>query len=200
MKRTVVVYVVILLLATVCLAAMPVSGEAAIYDDVIRLHVLAASDTEEDQRRKLLVRDAVLAEFGNELASCREKAEAEALLTRLLPELKTVAEETLRAEGDTSPVTVTLSREEYDRRVYDDFTMPAGEYLSLRIVIGEGAGQNWWCVLFPPLCTELAVENDPAATDIPVGLTPDEYELITGATGEYRVRFKVLEMLAEVLQ
>ena len=200
MKRMAVVYVLILLFVTVFLAAMPASGEAAIYEDVIRLHVLAASDTEEDQRRKLLVRDAVLSEYGDVLSACREKADAEALVTQLLPDIKRVAEETLRVEGDTSPVTVTLSCEKYDRRTYDGFTMPAGEYLSLRIVIGGGEGQNWWCVLFPPLCTELAVKKEYPSTDLPVGLTPDEYELITGDSGAYRVRFKLLEMLAEVLQ
>ena len=110
------------------------------------------------------------------------------------------ADDFLRQRGVNYLSKVSFGKEYYPTRYYDNISLPAGEYLSLRIVIGEGEGKNFWCVLFPPLCTELAVEKEFSATDIPVGLTPDEYELITGATGEYRVRFKLLEMLAEVLQ
>ena len=168
-------------------------------EDVVRLHVLANSDSEEDQKIKLKVRDAVLSEYGSRLASLEDKAAAEATVKALLPDIEKLATETVKAEGYCLPVTATLSREKYDRRTYESFTMPAGEYLSLRIVLGEGAGQNWWCVLFPPLCTELAVKKEYGDGDLPVGLTPEEYELITGETGDYRVRFKLLETLSAVL-
>lgn len=199
MKRRIALYMGILLLATVVIAAMPTAGEAAIYDDVIRLHILAPSDTEEDQALKLKVRDAVLSEYGSLLSAAKDKETAEATVRSLLPEIERLAAETVAREGDSVSVSATLSREQYDRRTYEGFTMPAGEYLSLRIVLGEGAGQNWWCVLFPPLCTELAVKKEYGDVDLPVGLTPEEYALITGDGDDYRVRFKLLETLSELM-
>ena len=199
MKRRIALYMGILLFATVVVAAMPTKGEAAIYDDVIRLHILAPSDTEEDQALKLKVRDAVLSEYGTRLAAVQDKETAEATVRALLPDIERLAAETVALAGRDCSVTVTLSREHYDRRTYESFTMPAGEYLSLRILLGEGTGQNWWCVLFPPLCSELAVKKEYGDSDLPVGLTPEEYELITGDTGEYRVRFKLLETLSELI-
>ena len=199
MKRRIALYMGILLFATVLAAAMPTVGEAAIYDDVIRLHILAPSDSAEDQALKIKVRDAVLSEYGARLSSYGDRETAEREMRRLLPDIERLAAETVALSGGDCAVTATLSREHYDRRTYEGFTMPAGEYLSLRIVLGEGAGQNWWCVLFPPLCTELAVKKEYGDSDLPVGLTPEEYELITGDGGEYRVRFKILETLSAVL-
>ena len=199
MKRRIALYMGILLLATVVASAMPTAGEAAIYDDVIRLHILAPSDSKEDQELKYKVRDALLSEYGSLLTEANDRSEAEETVRRLLPEIERFAAKTVSEAGRAYSVSATLSREYYDRRTYEGFTMPAGEYLSLRVTLGEGKGQNWWCVLFPPLCSELAVKKEYEGLDLPVGLTPEEYELITGATGAYRVRFKLLETLSEMI-
>ena len=192
MKKTFLVMLSVLV-AAVMLAALPISGEEKIYDDVIRLHVLAASDDANDQEKKLLVRDAVLAEWGDLLADCGSRADAEARLDEAnLRSIEATARETLLAAGDATEVAVTLSVEEYPTRDYGSFSLPAGEYLSLRIVIGEGQGRNWWCVLFPPLCTAGAL------SEVPLGLSDSEFDLIRER--ETSVRFKALEILSSVFK
>lgn len=192
MKKTVLV-MLSLLVATLMLAALPISGEERIYDDVIRLHVLAASDDAADQEKKLLVRDAVLAEWGDLLADCGSRTEAQARLDGAsLAEIRATARQALSDAGDFSDVEVLLSVEEYPTRDYGSFSLPAGEYLSLRIVIGEGEGRNWWCVLFPPLCTAGALQ------DVPLGLSDAEFSLIRKR--DTSVRFKALEVLSSVFK
>ncbi len=198
-KRILSFYIIGLLVSTAILAAMPTEAEGAIYHDVIRLHILAASDSEEDQRLKIAVRDALLREFGGELGTYRDRSEAEAGVRRLLPAMQATAKQTLSAAGNGDTVEISLSETSYDRRDYGSFTMPSGTYLSLEVRIGEATGKNWWCVLFPPLCTETAYGEFTYDEDsLPVGLTPEEYRLITGESEGYRVKFKVLEVLSEV--
>jgi stage II sporulation protein R len=197
-QRILTFYIIGLVLSTAILAAMPTEAEGAIYHDVIRLHILAASDSEEDQRLKIVVRDALLTEFGGELGTYCDRSEAEAGVKALLPAMEEAAKRALSAEGNRDAVEITLSECRYDRRDYGAFTMPSGTYLSLEVRIGEAAGKNWWCVLFPPLCTESAYGEFVYDEDsLPVGLTPEEYRLITGESEGYRVKFKVLEALSE---
>ncbi len=194
--KTVTLYFLTLLIALTVLLALPTHGEEQIYEDVIRLHVLANSDSEADQALKLAVRDEILSLYGTALSNTGSKEEASDTVLALIPEIEKTAEEKIRSLGYTYPVTVTLGTEYYATRVYGDLTLPAGEYLSLRVVIGEGVGQNWWCVLYPPLCLSLATDDGKTAEDsIPVGLTPSEYRLITDHDGEYALKFKVLEWL-----
>ena len=132
------------------LAAFLASGGLALRaqtqlaERVVRLHVLANSDGEEDQELKLLVRDRVLARATELLTQAGNRAEAEALLRAELPELEALAVRELQANGCAYPVTAELADTEFPTREYDSFTLPAGEYLALRVVIGEGAGRNWW--------------------------------------------------------
>ncbi len=191
-------YVITLLLATLLLAALPVSGEEQIYEDVIRLHVLAESDSEEDQALKLLVRDRILAEYGTHLSGFSDVEQAEKEAQKLLDRIQATAQGVVNEAGCAYPVSVTFGEENYPARDYGEYSFPAGRYLSLRVLIGSGEGQNWWCVLFPPLCLDLATGNAPEDDALAVGLTPEEYRLITGnAEGGYRIRFKTLELLQE---
>ena len=178
-----------ILLAAFLVAVCPVSGEESIYRDVIRLHVLAASDSEDDQSDKIAVRDAILDGYGDLFRGFSDRAEAEAAITpELREQIAATAEQALAARGRAASVAVTLSEEEYPTRDYGNFTLPAGRYLSLRVVIGEGKGKNWWCVLFPPLCTAASVEG------VPLGLSDAEYRLVT--EGKKSVRFKTLELFS----
>ena len=201
MKHLAILAAAVILTATV-LSALPVHGEEAIYDSVIRLHVLAQSDSAEDQADKLAVRDAILPVAAQELDGCESRDSAAARLGEILPTLEQVAQQTLLRRGTDASVTVTLDREEYPTRAYEGFCFPAGEYLSLRVMIGEAKGQNWWCVLFPSLC--LSVANGGSAEQIEeafvaVGLTPEQYRVITESDENtpYRLRFKVLELLEQ---
>ncbi len=178
------------------LAILPIHGEAEVYDSVIRLHVLANSDETGDQALKLLVRDAVLATTGELLKDTNTRDEAEKLLAENLDRIRTVAEETVRKNGSNDAVAVSLSEEEYPTREYESLAFPAGEYLSLRVMIGEAAGQNWWCVLFPPLCLSAATTKAEAEeVFLSAGLTEEQYRIITDSDNtKYRLRFKILEV------
>lgn len=184
------------------LAAFLASGGLALRaqtqlaERVVRLHVLANSDGEEDQELKLLVRDRVLARATELLTQAGNRAEAESLLRRELPELEALAARELRANGCDYPVTAELTDTEFPTREYDGFTLPAGEYLALRVVIGEGAGRNWWCVVFPPLCTAASAEVPAAA--LAAGLTEDQVGLITEEDRGYVLKFKAVEWWEEL--
>lgn len=155
-----------------------------IEDGLIRLHVLAVSDDEEEQRIKLRVRDAVLSFLSPELEAMTDKAEAERFVSEALPQIKAAAESA--AEG--RQVTVTLTRERYPTRRYGSFALPAGEYDSLRVILGEGQGHNWWCVVFPPVC--LGAESEEALSD---AVGEDTFEILC-ADGQTSLRFKLLEL------
>lgn len=166
-------------------------AQSQLAERVVRLHVLANSNGEEDQELKLLVRDRVLARATELLTQAGNRAEAESLLRRELPELEALAARELRANGCDYPVTAELTDTEFPTREYDGFTLPAGEYLALRVVIGEGAGRNWWCVVFPPLCTAASAEVPAAA--LAAGLTEDQVGLITEEDRGYVPKFKTVE-------
>lgn len=193
-----------LLIATLGLCAVllfiglfPVHGEAEIYDTVVRLHVLANSDSEEDQALKLKVRDAVLEVTSPLLADCGTQDEARELLEANEEAIRAAAEKVIAAEGRDDAVTVLLDLEDYPERDYDSFCFPAGTYLSLRVCIGDAQGKNWWCCLFPPLCLGASSATTAEAEDafISVGLTPSQYKIITESDQPvYKVRFKILEV------
>lgn len=162
-------------------------------EKVVRLHILANSDTEEDQALKLQVRDVVLERGHWEILkqSADRRMRRPELRGQLL-ELERLAAEEIRAEGYDYPVTVELTDTAFPTREYDGFTLPAGTYLALRVVIGVGEGHNWWCVVFPPLCT--AASSGVAQTAMAAGLTEDQVGLITEESEGYVLKFKAVEL------
>ena len=161
-------------------------------EKMIRLHVIANSDGEEDQALKLEVRDAVLAQAEAILKASRDMAEAKAALEEALPTLEQTAEDAVRENGADYRVSAQLSWEVYPAREYESFRLPAGEYLSLRVLIGAAEGRNWWCVVFPPLCQAVTTEEfDDSAEQ--AGLSPEEVALITGESGDVQLRFKLVD-------
>lgn len=191
--KKVMLYAVGLLLCAVLLAVWPVQGEEGIYDNVIRLHILANSDSQEDQALKLAVRDALLSTYGEAL-DCSSEAGAEEKIRALLPEIVATAQSVVDAQGYGYRVRISFTEEAYPTRTYGDLCFPAGVYRSLRVMIGEGVGQNWWCVLFPPLCVGAATEDTPLPDDAPNGLTDSQWKLVS-ADGRYEVRFRLLEWI-----
>ena len=161
---------------------------------VIRFHVIANSDSEEDQALKIQVRDAVLAaaeEFYPQSADLETAREA---LSRHLGDLAQTGQSAVEAAGYSYPVTASLERCWFPTKEYDGFALPAGEYTALRIVIGAGEGQNWWCVAFPPLCLGAASETvDQAAA---AGyFSKEQAALITQEDQGYVLKFKSMELL-----
>ena len=191
----------------VCICALilviglfPVHGEAQIYEDVLRLHVVANSDSEEDQTLKLAVRDKIIsmsAQLGEEADNIEE---AEIIISESIDDIRDCAQKEVYANGYDYPVEVRLVREEYPTKNYASLCFPSGEYLSLQVLIGDAAGQNWWCVLFPPLCLDAASESNEDAF-ISVGFTPEQYKVITETDSpKYKARFKLLEVIEDIVR
>ncbi|MGN8874106.1 stage II sporulation protein R [Pseudoflavonifractor sp. HCP28S3_F10] len=170
---------------------------AALADKVVRLHVLANSDSGEDQALKLQVRDAVLSAADGLIAPGGSLEEAEAAIVEALPALAAAGAQVVGQEGYSYPVTASLEHNVwFPTKTYTDFALPAGEYTALRVVIGEGGGQNWWCVVFPPLCLGSVTETA-AETALEGGLDSGEVALITGESEGYVVKFKAMELLED---
>ena len=171
--------------------ALALRTQDELADKVVRLHVLANSDSEEDQALKLRVRDAVLEQATAILEQAADRREAESRLRGQLLELERIAAKEIAAEGYDYPVTVNLENADFPTKEYDGFTLPAGEYLALRVIIGEGKGRNWWCVVFPPLCT--AASADVPASALAAGFSEEEVRLITEENQGYVLKFKAVE-------
>lgn len=184
------------LLAAVCavlLSGLWANGrQAQLSQKLIRLHVVAVSDDKAEQKIKLSVRDAVLDYLTPLLENASDAQNAGEIIKSNLSGIRLAA---LRRSCGRE-VSVTLQDESFPTRHYESFSLPAGEYRSLRITLGEGEGQNWWCVVFPPLCVEAALDE---AQYTPV-LSEDEVELITAESGGYEIRFRLLELWGELKQ
>ncbi len=166
----------------------------ALADKVIRLHVIANSDSAADQALKLEVRDRILAEAADLFQSGCTVDQAAAALTAQLPDLAQAGREVVAREGYSYPVTASLEDNVwFPTKTYPGFALPQGSYTALRVVIGDGAGRNWWCVVFPPLCLGSVTETVADASALGE-LDGDDVALITGDSGEYVLKFKAIEL------
>ena len=171
--------------------AVSLQSRDQLADKVVRLHILANSDSKEDQALKLRVRDRVLERATGLLEQTGDRREAEEVLQSHLPELERIAAEEISACGYEYDVTAEVANTMFPTKEYDGFTLPAGEYLALRIIIGEGNGHNWWCVVFPPLCTTAAA--DVPASALAAGFDEEEVALVTEENEGYVLKFKAME-------
>jgi len=177
------------------------SGTAAaqeqLADSLIRLHIIAHSDSSADQADKLAVRDAVL----ELVRDCTEQAvnvsETEMLLRDKLPELERAGEEVLKRRGNDHPVTASIVDCYFPTKDYQGFALPAGCYTALRIEIGEGKGANWWCVAFPPLCLGSCSESMEEAVQAGI-FTTEQVKFLTGEGGNYILKFRCMELLGQL--
>lgn len=181
------------------LTAVDLASDAkAIYEGTVRLHVLANSDSEADQTLKLKVRDALLSEMDALLgqSEAKDAATAESVLADELDRFERIAQEVIAENGFDYPVKLTLTEEYYETRSYEGFSLPAGEYTSLRVLIGDARGQNWWCVLFPPLCTTAASAEEALSE---TGFTKNQVRLLTDQEStSYKIKFKTVEWFSEL--
>ena len=173
---------------TLCVGLWAQKKQSELSGQVLRLHVLAVDDSEEEQALKLRVRDAVLAYLNPVLAGVNDRDEARQLLAGRLREIAEAAADA--AEG--RKVSVSLGPESYPLRRYEGFVLPAGTYESLRVVLGDGEGHNWWCVVFPPLCLSAA-----DAGRVQSVMKPDDFALISEEDG-YELRFRIVELWGEL--
>ncbi len=200
MKKTIFRIEISVLIALVLCCVINVNAFSkqcdSIRDKMLRMHVIANSDSVEDQELKLKVRDAVLKE-GKELfdGSVTSK-DAEKILVPHIKELEDVALETIKKEGFDYQVKITVGEEYFKTRIYDNsVTLPAGYYTAVKVVIGEGQGQNWWCVMFPPMCLP-AANAECELSDV---LNDDETDIVTNSE-KYKFKFKIVEILEDLLK
>lgn len=163
-------------------------------ENVVRLHVVANSDSRRDQAVKLKVRDAVLAEAAKWYGDAATMEEASAALCVHLEAIQAAADRVLLENGCPATAKVQVTDLYFPTRDYEDFSLPAGKYRTLRVTIGEGRGKNWWCVVFPALCLPAAEEN---RSDVLAALPESEREVVENPQ-KYRVKFKAVELYEEL--
>ncbi len=169
-----------------------VNENKEIYDKTLRLHIPANSNSAEDQSLKLKVRDGVIKLLEKPLSGCKTKAEAVEIVENMRDEIATEAESIISSEGKNYSARVSVTEENYPRREYEGISLPAGKYTSVKIELGDAVGQNWWCVLFPQVCTSSACPEEVLAE---VGFTASQIKLLTeDEETEYKVKFKILEL------
>ena len=186
-----------LLLAFILTALISFTGFTAGCEDipnhVLRLHVLANSDTTEDQNLKLKVRDRILAESAGILDEAKNKEDAQQIIKSKIPLLKKAAQDEVKKNGYNYPVNVEMANMYFTTRKYDEVTLPTGDYDALRVTIGKAEGHNWWCVVFPPMCLP-AAEESKELSDV---LNSNQLQIVK-QTGDFEVKFKTVELYEEL--
>lgn len=185
------------LLAAVVAGSWLGQEQRELADSVIRFHVIANSDSQEDQALKLRVRDEVLAQAERFYPEHATLTEARSALEEHLDDLAQAGQAVVNETGYDYQVTAELTNCWFPTKEYEGFALPAGNYNALRIVIGEGKGQNWWCVAFPPLCLGAASETVEEATQAGY-FTPGQAALVTEQDEGYVLKFKSLELLGQL--
>lgn len=177
---------------------------AGIADNLIRLHVVAESDTEEDQALKLEVRDAIINYMNDKLVSVKNIEESKEIIRNNISKITEIAENVVKSRGKEYPIAASLGIYPFPTKNYGDITLPPGNYQALRIVIGNGKGANWWCVLFPPLCIVDVTHgtiSDSVKEELKNSLTYDEYKIISSAENDsdipIKVKFKIIEIFQD---
>ncbi|MGM9533970.1 MAG: stage II sporulation protein R [Intestinibacter sp.] len=204
---------VLMLIVTVGLMATTIYGQvskidtasASYKDKLIRFHVLANSDSEEDQQLKLKVRDAVIDYLQPKLRNSKSINESEKIIINEEDNLINICEDVIQANGYDYGVDIELGYSKFPTKQYSSVVLPAGEYKALRILIGKGQGKNWWCVMFPPLCfvdkqnNVIDKETDAKLREV---LTEEEYELIvekdSDKVDDLTIKFKIVEIIQKI--
>lgn len=183
------------LCVTLCTGLFAKAEQQQLANELIRLHVIANSDSESDQSAKLNVRDSALKVLTPLLEGVSSVDEAEKVINNALPLLCSEAKKSLLLDGKFYSARAELCLEQYPTRKYDGFALPSGDYISLKIILGKGEGHNWWCVVFPPLCMT-SVENEDAFSS----LTDESAKLITYDGSEYKLKFRIIELYQQLRQ
>lgn len=200
---------VIALISTLSLMTVTINGEINkiknnsynYKEKLIRFHVLANSDSKSDQDLKLEVRDAVVEYLRPELEKSKNISESEKIIESKYQEIKEVAKKVIKENGYNYDISVKLDYSDFPTKQYSNVVLPAGKYKALKVIIGEGKGQNWWCVMFPPLCfvDEKAYIDDKTDEKLKMILTEEEYDFITYDNEKDLTRVKVKFKIAEIM-
>lgn len=176
--------------------------QTGIAEDIIRFHVIANSDSEEDQALKLTVKSTLVDSLSPYLKNTDTKSQAREILADKLSFIEELAEETIRQNGYNYPVTVSLTNSYFPLKVYGNYTFPPGTYEALRVQIGEAKGKNWWCVMYPPLCfvdETYSIVDDNSKEQLKHLLTEEEYSSLVSKKPPIKIKFKLIEKLKDIL-
>lgn len=199
-KNILTVFIVLFLLfifIIICADSYVSAVSSDISSSVFRLHVIANSDSDEDQNLKYIVRDRIL-DYMNSLVDTNisSKEETMKIVSENLENFKSIAQDTVYENGYDYEVNVEIGNFTFPTKTYGDIALPAGYYDALRVTIGNAEGKNWWCVMFPPLCfvdVSSGVVPEDSKETLEESLSDEEYELISGSSTEFEVKFKFVE-------
>ncbi|MFD3158281.1 stage II sporulation protein R [Haloimpatiens sp. FM7330] len=207
MKKIISLIICIMILAISFRNVMAVDGnkiQKSVASKIIRFHVIANSDLQEDQALKLKVRDKVLQYMQPKLKNSKNIQESRKILLENDNKIKKIAQQVVKKEGYTYKINTTLSNENFPVKTYGNITLPQGKYEAYRIIIGTGEGHNWWCVMFPPLCfvdiTRGEVANNETKSEMKKVLSDKEYKMVDNTINNNVVlKFKIIESFKKIL-
>ena len=195
-KSIICVFLLFILYFYICASSYVTAVSSDLENSVFRLHVIANSDQEEDQNLKYIVRDKLI-EYMNTLSiNCNSKEEVIKLANEHLDDFYTVANETIKMQGYDYPVKLSIGNFNFPTKTYGDISLPAGSYDALKVEIGEAKGQNWWCVMFPPLCfvdVSSGIVPDSSKDTLKENMSDEDYTLISENSNEVKFKFKIVE-------
>jgi len=196
--------VIVVIAAIILMNSYTENLNKGLANNLIRLHVIANSDSPEDQALKRDVRDAVLSYVQREIQGSKNIEQTKSVIKNQIDGITAIAKETILNHGSSYGARTTLGSYPFPTKAYGDITLPAGNYQALRIVIGKGEGANWWCVLFPPLCFVDVTHGtvpDSVKDDLKATLSEEEYSIITSADDEsdipIKIKFKIVELFQD---
>lgn len=198
LKKFTILTILLFIYITICAVSYTNAVCEDISDSIFRLHVIANSNSAQDQNLKYIVRDNILNYMNSITNNITSKEEVITIMYKHLNDFKQIAQNTVYENGYNYPVTVEIGNFEFPIKTYGDIKFPSGFYDALRIKIGSASGQNWWCVMFPPLCfidVSSGIVPDESKEILESELTEDEYKLISDSDNETKVKFKLVELL-----
>ncbi|WFD10123.1 stage II sporulation protein R [Tepidibacter hydrothermalis] len=170
-------------------------------EKLIRFHVIANSDSQKDQELKLKVRDKIIEFLSPKLEKSKSIKETKEIITENIENIQKIASDEIKENNKKYTVTANLDYSNFPTKKYSNIVLPAGEYKALKVVIGEGKGKNWWCVMFPPLCfidINHGITNDKTEKNLKKVLTKDEYKMILVDNKDVKLKFKIVEVLEKI--
>ncbi|MBQ2890925.1 MAG: stage II sporulation protein R [Clostridia bacterium] len=175
------------------------TAQQNIADSVLRLHIVANSNSEKDQSLKLIVRDSILEKAGLLFDSSSSLSDSEKIARENLNYIEEIAKETLKKQGCFAPVRAEIKDEAFPVKFYGDIILPSGKYRAVKITIGEGAGENWWCVMYPPMCNIENLTMESGKDKLKDALKSDEYRMISSSSFPCQIRFKIVDLVNSLL-
>ena len=198
LKFILILTILLLIYTFICAYSYVLAVSNDLQNSVFRLHIIANSDSEEDQNLKYIVRDNLIQYMNGLCSNCSTKEEVIEVAKEHLNDFKKIAEDTIKSEGFSYNVNVEIGNFEFPTKVYGDISFPSGYYDALKVEIGESSGQNWWCVMFPPLCfvnTTTGIVSDESKETLQENLSKEEYSIISDTENtSFSFKFKIIEL------